>query len=161
MENTWGTPNDPHHPQPGRLAELTAFTLGSVALTISAVGSLVEHLGGPAPIDGAYAILGSVTVIGYGGWLVVWAVGQAEHRASATRDAALTGLRCQVTQLTIQVAALTRELRLHNRGGAGHVYQSATGTQDATVPLMPAVAPEAEAALRRINIRLLHGGEHN
>ncbi|WFE41976.1 hypothetical protein [Micromonospora sp. WMMD998] len=153
MENTWGPRKTEPEPEPCGRSELTFFTIGAVAVTVAVTACVVEYLGGPALGRGLYALLGICAGSGFVSWAVVWAVGRAERRIKCAVLAHLAAVEHRLAGLTSAVQ--------ERAGQQGHVYRS-TGTQDATVPLMPTVDPAAAAALRRLNMRLLHGGgEHN
>lgn len=150
MGDQVGTREQPSDRDPGGLCAEHWFLLAAIVSLTAAVAAYVLDATLPIELDrGAYAIMVACFVAGYCGWLSR----SAERRMRRNVGGELRRLRAQVArQRTTYVPA-------PRRPDEGQRYVSAVASgQGDMVPLMPAVAPEAEAALRRLNMRLLNGG---
>lgn len=171
MNNTWGPPTSPDPPR--RRTEYGYLVLGSTALASAIVLCAVDHLADADFSRGLYSILTGLFVLGGGGWVVR----SGDSQRSRNLVAGLNELRGDlaasandVAKLTARVeglAAAVAQSRMTYRPPGpprvdlGHRYVSttaATALQNDTVPVNPVVDPATADALRRVNIRLLHGG---
>lgn len=171
MSDHRGTREQTSDPPGGPAQNEIAFcVLFAVTLSVAAVAVAFEHVARVQVARGMYAILAGLMVIGGTGWTIAWSVARAEERVRRRVEDEMAELREEVAraghrmaELTIQVEALTRAVAQSrpSSGPSAHRYVSgsaAVAAQGDTVPLNQAVDPAAADALRRLNVRLLQGG---
>ena len=163
METKWGTPETqpPQTPEPRLCSAHVFLALALISETASIVGLIVEDRTSVVVFRGTYSVLAGLFVVG----IIGWVVGVAERRVRRQVAGERAELLDRIDRLTAAVERLERQMpptrvihpTARRNEGSRYVGTSAIAEGD-TIPLGPILAPEAEAALRRINMRLLDGG---
>ncbi|PZF85051.1 hypothetical protein [Micromonospora deserti] len=155
------------------------FAIGCTALAVAGVVFIFDLFGDHDVPRGLYAIVAASIVIGGDGWTVLWAISQAEKRVQRSVTPEIAGLRKGIERRDKQLAELTSRMdalidRLEGAApsrprpthvaascrAVGHTYMS-QGYQEARVGIVRPSAVDADtlAAMQRLNLRLLRGGD--